>query len=439
MTVATFPGRRPATALPLRFFVAAAVAYIGAAFGVAGLAPELSGHYYHPRLLALTHTLTLGWITMTILGASYQLVPVALERPMWSERLARWQFVIFLVGVVGMVAHFFIGERSGLAWAAGLVGIACGAHVLNVALSVRGLSRWSFTARLVILALAGLAATALLGLALALGKLWPFMPSTLFASLHAHLHLALLGWVAPMIIGVGARVYPMFLLAREPQGWPAAVQLWGIVVGAPAIVVGLLVDSGIVLVAGALCATAAGAGHLVWLLDIMRTRKRRQLDWGLRFVLTAAAFLPLAMLMGLGFALDVLRGPRLGLAYAVVVMGGWVSLTIVGMTLKIVPFLVWYRVYALLAGRQPVPSLAELSFPLAERAAYGLLTGGTVALVVAALVGDAAWIRAAGLVLGAGALAFAVALGSPLALLARRTAAPRAGDHVGVPGKQRSA
>jgi hypothetical protein len=66
-----------------------------------------------------------------------------------------------------------------------------------------------------------------------------------------------------------------------------------------------------------------------------------------------------------------------------------------------------------------VPSLADLSSPAAERAAYGLLTGGTVALVLAALVGDTAWIRTSGWVLGAGAIAFAGALGASLGRLAR--------------------
>jgi hypothetical protein len=439
MSMAAFLARRASTMVPLRFFVAAVVAYIGAAFAVAWLAPELSGHYYQPRILALTHTLSLGWITMTILGASYQLVPVALERPIWSDRLARWQFVVYLVGVIGLVAHFFIGEWWGLAWAAGLVALACGAHVLNVVMSIRDLRHWHFTARLVVIALGGLVAIVLFGLALALDKIWRFLPATLFPALHAHLHLAVLGWIAPMMIGVGARVYPMFLLARDPRGWPATAQVWGLGLGVPALVAGLLADSTLLIVAGALGGTAAAVGHLVWLADMMRSRKRPRLDWGLRFVVTAAAFLSLGTVMGLGFAAGVLHGPRLGLAYATVLIGGWVSLTIVGMMLKIVPFLVWYRVYAPLAGRQPVPSLSDLCAPATEAAAYVLLVGGTLAVVVALAVGDAAWIRASGLVLGTGTLAFALALARPLRLLARRGASSEASGQLVVVGTTRSA
>jgi hypothetical protein len=41
-----------------------------------------------PSLLALVHILTLGWITTPILGAAFQLVPVALQVGLYSERLA---------------------------------------------------------------------------------------------------------------------------------------------------------------------------------------------------------------------------------------------------------------------------------------------------------------------------------------------------------------
>jgi hypothetical protein len=103
-----------------------------------------------------------------------------------------------------------------------------------------------------------------------------------------------------------------------------------------------------------------------------------------------------------------------------------VSLTIVGMMLRIVPFLVWYRVYAPLAGRLPVPALADLSWPWAERCTYALLTTGTIALAIAAAAGDAGWIRATGFVVLAGALTFALAIGAPISRFGRRYIAPPA-------------
>ncbi|HET7340005.1 MAG TPA: hypothetical protein VFL90_00975 [Methylomirabilota bacterium] len=401
--------RGPSALLPLAYLVVATLAFLTAAVATPMLAPELAGHYYHPRVLALTHTVTLGWITLTIMGASYQIVPIVLGCAVWSERLARWQLGFMTAGVAGMVGHFFIGQWNGLVWAAGLVALGVAAHLLNVALTVRSLGRWTFTARLVALGHVGLALTTVAGLVLGLDKLLHVLPGSLFDNLHAHVQLALLGWVLPMVIGVAARVYPMFLLAREPQGWPGRVQLWGLTLGVPATVVGI-VESRALLAAGALAVAAAVAAHLGWIVAMVRDRKRPALDWGLRFALTGAVALVPAAALGLAMAFDLAGGPRVALTYAALALGAWASLTIAGMLLKIVPFLVWYRAYSGRVGRERVPMLADLSWPAAEGVAWALLTAGFAGLTVALLAGDPAWIRAAGITLAAGALVLGATL-----------------------------
>jgi hypothetical protein len=405
------PGRThaPSALLPLTYLLTAAAAFLLAALAVPWLAVELAGHYYQPRILALTHTLTLGWITLSIMGASYQLIPIVLERPVWSERLARWQYVVFVAGTIGVVGHFFIAEWSGFVWGAGLLTLATAAHVLNAALSVRGLRRWTFTARLVVLALGGFMLTAIFGCVLGMSHVHRMLPGSFFSTLHAHVHLALLGWVLPMVIGVAARVYPLFLLAQEPGGRGGTVQLWGLVLGVPATVLGLVLESRLVLL-GAIAVAAALVAHLAWIVAMVRGRRRPALDWGLRFVLAGAVFLVPAAALGLALAADALAGPRWALAYAVVGFGGWASLTIAGMMLKIVPFLVWYRAYAPSVGRAPVPTLAQLGWPVAEGVAFALLVAGMGVLAAAVALGDATWIRAAGVALAAGAAMFAAAL-----------------------------
>ncbi len=240
----------PSSTLPLAYLVTASVAFVAAALALPWLGAELAGHYYHPRVLALTHTVTLGWITLTIMGASYQLVPIVLERPVGSERVARWQLGVFVVGVIGVVGHFAIGEWSGFVWSAGLVTLAALAHAANVAMSLRG-ARPSFTARMMTLALAGLVLTALFGTLIGVHKVWPFLPGGLFPTLHAHVQLAVTGWVLPMVLGVAARVYPMFLLAAEPDPTNARLQLAGVAGGSPALVLGLLTDTRLLVLAGA--------------------------------------------------------------------------------------------------------------------------------------------------------------------------------------------
>ena len=410
MIVPPSPGRAPSVSVPLSYLVAAAVAFMAAALGVVWLAPELAGHYYHPRVVALTHTIALGFITLTIMGASYQLIPIVLQRPIWSERLARCQFWILVLSIASMVGHFYLGTRRGLLAAAVLLAAGVAAHLLNVGLSLRGFTEWSFTARLIVLGDVGLALTVIVGLTLGADRIWAFLPGPLVPTLHAHFHLALLGWVTPMLLGVAARVYPMFLLAPEPAGWPARFQFWGLALGVPAVVVGL---SGVPALVGpgAVAVALAALGHAVWVVRMARHRKRPRLDWGLRFALTGTLFLLPVGALGLGFAWDLFSGPRLAMAYAVLGLGGWVSLTIVGMMLKILPFLVWYRVYSPRAGKAPVPTLPQLAWPAGEASAFVLLTAGMALLPIAIVTGDATWIRSAGVVLSLGAVAFGASIG----------------------------
>jgi hypothetical protein len=417
------PGPRgaPSPALPLAYLLLAAGAFVLAATALPWLAPVLAAHYYHPRILALTHTVGLGWITLAIMGASYQLVPIVLERPLWSTRLARWQLPVLVAGVAGMVGHFWLARWNGLAWAAGLVALGILSHGVNVGRSLRGLPRWTATTRAFAGALAGLGLAALLGLTLAANRLWPVLAVDPLAVVHAHFHVALLGWVAPMIVGVATRVYPMFLLAPEPSAGATTAQLAGLGVGALGIGAGLL-GAPLLGLAGALAAAAALAGHAAWVVRMVRARRRPRLDWGLRFVLTGTACLVPAGLLGLGLAAGLVQGPRAALAYAILALGGWVSLTIVGMLLKIAPFLVWYRAYGPHVGRQPVPSLAQLSSARAEAVAYGCLVGGVGALAPAIGLGAPwPWIAAAGTLVAVGACC----LGGILVCVVRHLGTPR--------------
>ena len=58
----------------------------------------IGGQHFQPKILSINHIATLGWITMIIFGAMFQLVPVVLETKLFSEKLAEIQFWIYLVG-----------------------------------------------------------------------------------------------------------------------------------------------------------------------------------------------------------------------------------------------------------------------------------------------------------------------------------------------------
>ena len=74
-------------------FAASILYLLAGAIGLVWIAPELSiGAYPSPRVAGITHLFTLGWLSTTIFGALYQLLPVALGAPIRSIKLGHAAF-----------------------------------------------------------------------------------------------------------------------------------------------------------------------------------------------------------------------------------------------------------------------------------------------------------------------------------------------------------
>ena len=92
---------------------------LAAAFATAALDPRgVGGFFYHPRMLAVVHLVTLGWIGSSILGAIYVVGPLAFRMPLPAGRVDYAAFASYAVGVVGLVGHFWTDTPAGSAWLA---------------------------------------------------------------------------------------------------------------------------------------------------------------------------------------------------------------------------------------------------------------------------------------------------------------------------------
>jgi hypothetical protein len=72
----------------MRYLTAGMASFVLFAAGVPLLAPDLVRTNDDPHVFALTHLAALGWITTTIMGALFQLYPVALGGEVRAPRLA---------------------------------------------------------------------------------------------------------------------------------------------------------------------------------------------------------------------------------------------------------------------------------------------------------------------------------------------------------------
>ena len=382
--------------VPLPFLLTGAVA--AAIFGLlapfvlplALQAPDI------PYVLALVHTVTLGWLTMTIMGASLQLVPVIVVSPLRATALLRWHYPVFLGGVLCLISGFWWWQIW-LLMLGGIVIVLAVVHYVVVLgatfahATTRPLTVWFLTASLVYLCL-----VASLGLCLA----WNFATGFLGAGgdqvLLVHLTLGIVGWLSCTLVGVSYTLGRLFMLVHAHD------DRWG------KLVFGLL-NGGIVLLAsgallswtlliwggGALLVSATGifAGDY---LRMLKARQRKHLEVTQYHSLAATGYFVLVIVVGVvlllsGWGETPVTWTALGLAALV----GWLGQSIVGYLYKIVPFLVWSERYGPLVGTQPVPLMRDLVHERWAWASWWLINLSLPAMIGAALTQQVAVLQAA--------------------------------------------
>ena len=182
----------------------------------------LATYHYNQYVVAVTHLFTLGFICSIVMGAMYQLVPVALETRLYSEKLAKWQFVFHVVGFTGMVWKFWVWDMTAVGHYGSVMAVGAGLFVYNIARTLWQVPKWNVVAGGVASALAWFSLTILAGLYLVAAKCWNFSPFDPMAQMHAHAHLGGIGFFLMMIVSVSYKLLPMFALSQlqdERRAW----------------------------------------------------------------------------------------------------------------------------------------------------------------------------------------------------------------------------
>jgi hypothetical protein len=409
-------GLRPAAtpppfAIPASHFAVALVCLALAGPGLAIVAPELSaGALLSPRVVAVTHLLTLGWITTTILGAAYQLVPVALGRSIAWPRAAWVTLGLHVPGLALLVGGLLGGRRSVLVAGALLLAAGLFLFAANLGVSLTRAPRGGLARRCLGAAAVFLVIAVVLGMALGGNLGWGYLGGRRLLALTLHVHVALLGWVLLVIVGVSQRLLPMFLLSHGVSERPAEWSFRLLVAGLGVAVLG---HHGGVWPWGGAAVALCAAGVAAWLLQLGLHvgRRRRPLDPGMTLVVVGG----LGMALALGIALPALRGglgtPRWATSYGVALVVAGFTPYVAGHLYRILPFLTWFHRHARRLGRERTPTVGELvTTPVAWVAVSGLGAGALALVVTLAAGAPVAAVRGAALLFTAGALTQALQL-----------------------------
>jgi hypothetical protein len=347
------------------FYLYAAVSFLMATLLLFFSREAFTLHYFHPRTLAIVHTMALGWGTMIILGASHQLVPVLTEARLHSNFLAFLSFILAAAGIPLLVYAFFHFQFNWPAQAGAiLINAAIICFLANIAASILKSKSENVHAVFVFTATAWLLVTTLIGLMLVYNFTSAVLPSDSLHYLSLHAHLGMAGWFLLLVMGVGSRLIPLFLISKYNQPKTLWIIYWLMNAALLSFVcifffslpawVNLLPLATVLLALmmfGRYCYTA------------YRQRIRRQVDEQMKISLLSVAmtglpvFFLVVLIMLLVFAE---RTAGLVLAYGFSVFFGWLTAIILGMTFKTLPFIVWNKVYHNKAGLGKTPNPKEL-------------------------------------------------------------------------------
>ena len=271
----------------------------------------IAGFFYHPKMIAVVHALTLGWISSSLIGMLY----VAGSRLGFrATRLDVAILVAWAAGASGLVSHFWIETFGGMMWSAGLLGIAVLTFAARFGMAFAAASLPDVVKLQINLAWLNLVGTAFIGLLLGINKTSTVLPGYSLHNVFAHAHLAALGWAFLLSVALGH----LFLVTHGGSMPTARWSMPGTILtqlGAAGIFVCLLIDKPYVLVFAIVVAsgmTLCIAGLVVHARSARLPAASLPLVGALVWLLIAAV-IGVRVVTGLGASGD----PELTMAYGV--------------------------------------------------------------------------------------------------------------------------
>ena len=402
-------GRLLPPSIPFRFFAAAAVFHIAMWLVLAAGAAELSGFAGGPgAVLAAVHLLTLGVLTMTVIGAALQLLSVATKRPIRSLPLARLVSWLYIPGVAILAYGMAVPSPTTMIAGGAMVSVALLVFAGLVAENLAGAKGLGVTVAHCWGALISLVAVIALGLLL-IGDYREGFLDDHVAGAQAHFILAAYGFMGLFVMGFSYLLIPMFAIARGPSQLTGYLALTHAAMGLIFAVTAVLTGTGWLLALAAVAGLVAAATHLWGMVPVFVRRMRRRL--GLPFVLVRLgwAMLPASLVLGFVLALGLFEWDGALALFGIVVLGGWLLTFLFGILQRVMPFLATMHATGA-DGRPLTPGELTARVPLLIHAvchvaalvllAVGVIIDNAVAVLIGALVGAVgavafAWFAAA--------------------------------------------
>ncbi len=356
----------PAPAVVLPHFAFSALSFLFLSMFTILSANELTGHFVNGKILAITHIATLGWISMVIFGALYQLIPVVMEVALYSERLAKVNFTFFAIGIIVLVYAFWVNNYGmPLLIAATVLLIAIILFAINIIYTAKSSKKWNIESSFIVASVIWLLTTAILGFLIAGNFKHTFLPAAHLEYLKAHAHAGMIGWFLSLIIGVGAVLIPMFFLShnlnRKRLQWAFYLINGGLLI--------FFIDTVFVhiniYIVPVILVSAGIIFFMLFVYQSYKKRVRKKLDVSLKHTVLSITLLILPILLAafISIAPKSFAGAfmlRVSMLYGMSILLGFITSLILGQAYKTLPFILWLQKYQNLVGKYKTPLPKDL-------------------------------------------------------------------------------
>ncbi len=387
----------PSPKVVLPYYAYGALAFIAAAIMMFFAAGDISSTYMTPKVLSLAHVLILGWVTMIIFGALFQLIPVVMEVKLFSEKLAMASFISLGLGTPLMAYSFwvdFIGATHLMMTGGGLVITSVLMFVVNVAGSAMKTVNKTIENRFIVSSVVWLFLTVLLGLSIVL-----FPQILAHGSFLIHVHIGIIGWFMMLVVGVASTLMPMFFISHQLNKKYLEYAFWLIHGGLIMLVNTMFFDLGnyIRVLSGA----AVLLGFIFFFkynLDAYKKRLRRNLDIGMKLSVLAFILFAMTLVFGSLSAFGDIIGnqftTQINMTYGISLIYGFLTALILGQMYKTLPFIVWLKLYQDKVGKFKTPLPADMHSEEAAQGHYFYFIGGFALLIIGVWLKESVLIQA---------------------------------------------
>lgn len=345
--------------LPLGFILFGLLAFVASQLILLISSSHLVvGAFRTPVILMAAHLLLLGWLLMTVMGAMYQLIPVAFLTKIWSEKLGFFQFILTAFGI--LTFSILLGSNIQYAWT-GAIPLTAGIilFLFQMIMTLAKVKKKTVMAWFVLTALACLLLTIAAGLWMA----WNFFsPSSIPYQFifHSHLLLGIAGWFSLLIFGFSYKMVPMFSLSHGFANRWAGLSFISYSAGLLTLLFSFANEINFAQTFGFFLLWTGFTLFTLDMQEIIKKRIKKRLDRPFQFSLVAIGNGWIIHGLAAIFSLIQVENNKLWSWMIFLYIFCWIIFSVLGYLFKIVPFLWWTHKYANRVGKEKVPMLKEM-------------------------------------------------------------------------------